>query len=161
MQTRSIDVKRANPGTDLATALMLAVTFAGFAGAPSPGNATQVPQVATLLATVRQIDPIYADLNQGGPNRGKVTLFPEDGTPYPEVGTLQSTDITVDQGTGSVLVRATFPDPEPWENFGRSVSGGAMPNCFGPDAVSHEGFAVQGLLRLPFLVHAAAAGACR
>jgi len=34
-----------------------------------------------------------------GPDRAKVTLFLEDGTQYSEAGTLQFTDITVDQGT--------------------------------------------------------------
>jgi membrane fusion protein (multidrug efflux system) len=85
---------------------------------------------ATLMTTVQQIDPIYVDLNQAsveglrlrsdvangrlklsGPNRAKVTLALEDGTQYSEAGTLQFTDITVDQGTGSVTVRALFPNP--------------------------------------------------
>jgi membrane fusion protein (multidrug efflux system) len=35
----------------------------------------------------------------------------EDGSEYPLSGTLQFTDITVDSGTGSVRVRATFPNP--------------------------------------------------
>jgi membrane fusion protein (multidrug efflux system) len=84
---------------------------------------------ATLMTTVQQIDPIYVDLNQAsveglrlrsdvangrlklsGPNRARVTLFLEDGTQYSEAGTLQFTDITVDQGTGSVTVRAIFPN---------------------------------------------------
>jgi membrane fusion protein (multidrug efflux system) len=85
---------------------------------------------ATLMATVQQIDPIYVDLNQAsveslrlrsevasgrlklsGPDRARVTLFLEDGTQYSAAGTLQFTDITVDQGTGSVIVRAIFPNP--------------------------------------------------
>jgi len=85
---------------------------------------------ATLMSTIQQIDPIYVDLNQAsveglrlrndvakgrlklsGPNRAKVTLFLEDGTQYSDAGSLQFTDITVDQGTGSVTVRALFPNP--------------------------------------------------
>jgi membrane fusion protein (multidrug efflux system) len=85
---------------------------------------------ATLLTTVQQIDPIYVDLNQSsiqglqlrrdvasgkvklnGPAQAKVTLFMEDGTRYPGPGTLQFTDITVDQNTGSVTVRALFRNP--------------------------------------------------
>ncbi len=85
---------------------------------------------ATPMATVQQIDPIYVDLNQSsveglqlrrdvasgrlklnGPDQAKVTLLLEDGTQYPESGTLQFTDITVDPGTGSVTVRAIFPNP--------------------------------------------------
>lgn len=87
--------------------------------------------VATLLATVQQLDPIYVDLNQSsvqglqlrrdvasgklkltGPDQAKVTLFLEDGTQYPLVGALQFTDVTVDPGTGTVTVRALFPNPK-------------------------------------------------
>jgi membrane fusion protein (multidrug efflux system) len=85
---------------------------------------------ATLMATVQQIDPIYVDLNQSsvqglqlrrdvasgklklnGPGQAKVTLFLEDGSRYPQPGALQFTDITVDPSTGSVTVRALFPNP--------------------------------------------------
>jgi membrane fusion protein (multidrug efflux system) len=85
---------------------------------------------ATLMTTIQQIDPIYVDLNQSsvqglqlrrdiasgkvkvnGPNQVKVTVFLEDGTQYPIAGTLQFTDITVDQNTGSVTVRAIIPNP--------------------------------------------------
>jgi len=86
---------------------------------------------ATLLATVQQLDPIYVDLNQSsvqglqlrrdvasgrlkltGPGQAKVTLLLEDGTQYPLAGSLQFTDVTVDPGTGSVTVRALFPNPK-------------------------------------------------
>jgi len=86
---------------------------------------------ATLLTTVQQIDPIYVDLTQtsvaglqlrrdvangqlkeNGPDQAKVTLTLEDGAKYPAIGTLQFTDITVDPGTGSVTVRAVFPNPD-------------------------------------------------
>jgi membrane fusion protein, multidrug efflux system len=85
---------------------------------------------ATLMTTVQQIDPVYVDLTQSsveglqlrrdiasgqltlnGPNQAKVTLLLEDGTQYPLPGSLQFTDITVDQSTGSVTVRAIFPNP--------------------------------------------------
>jgi membrane fusion protein (multidrug efflux system) len=80
---------------------------------------------------VQQIDPIYVDLTQtsvaglqlrrdvangqlkeNGSDHAKVTLTLEDGTKYPAMGTLQFTDITVDPGTGSVTVRAVFPNPD-------------------------------------------------
>jgi membrane fusion protein (multidrug efflux system) len=86
---------------------------------------------ATLLATVQQLDPIYVDLSQSsvaglrlrrevasgriklnGPNQTTVALVLEDGSRYPLVGKLQFTDITVDQGTGAVTVRAIFPNPD-------------------------------------------------
>jgi membrane fusion protein (multidrug efflux system) len=86
---------------------------------------------ATLLTTVQQIDPIYVDLRQSsvaglqlrsdmasgqlklsGPNRAKVTLTLEDGTQYPAAGTLEFSGTTVDPATGSVIVRALFPNPK-------------------------------------------------
>lgn len=86
---------------------------------------------ATLLATVQQLDPIYVDLNRSslaglqwrrdvasgklrleGPDATKVELTLEDGTKYPRPGALEFTDVTVDAGTGSVTVRAIFPNPE-------------------------------------------------
>ncbi len=86
---------------------------------------------ATLLSTIQQIDPIYVDLNQtsveglelrqqvatgrlkvNGPEQAKVRLILEDGTEYPHPGTLEFTDITVDAATGSVTVRALFPNPQ-------------------------------------------------
>jgi membrane fusion protein (multidrug efflux system) len=104
-------------------------------GRTSPSQVTQGAYVqasaATLLTTVQQIDPIYVDLNQSsveglqlrrdvasgrlklnGPDQAKVTLTLEDGTPYALAGTLQFSDITVDPGTGSVTVRAIFPNPQ-------------------------------------------------
>src|ERR1700704_4152225 len=103
-------------------------------GRTGPSLVTQGAYVqasaATLLTTVQQIDPIYADLTQtsvaglqlrrdlasgelkvNGPDQAKVTLTLEDGTRYAATGALQFTDITVDPGTGSVTVRAVFPNP--------------------------------------------------
>ncbi|MDN8617748.1 efflux RND transporter periplasmic adaptor subunit [Variovorax ginsengisoli] len=86
---------------------------------------------ATLLSTVQQLDPIYVDLNRsslaglqwrrdivsgtlrvGGPDAAKVQLTLEDGSQYPLAGKLEFTDVTVDSGTGSVTVRAVFPNPD-------------------------------------------------
>ncbi len=96
----------------------------------TPGAYVQA-SAATLLSTVQQIDPVYVDLTQSsvdglrlrrelasgdlqmaGNNRAKVILTLEDGTAYPVSGTLQFSDITVDPGTGSVTVRAVFPNPK-------------------------------------------------
>jgi len=96
----------------------------------TPGAYVQA-SAATLMSTVQQIDPVYVDLTQSsldglrlrrelangdlqmaGKNQAKVTLTLEDGTQYPVSGTLQFSDITVDQGTGSVTVRAVFPNPK-------------------------------------------------
>ena len=104
-------------------------------GRTGPSLVTQGAYVqasaATLLTMVQQIDPIYADLTQtsvaglqlrrdvasgqlkvNGPDQAKVTLTLEDGSRYAATGTLQFTDITVDPGTGSVTVRAVFPNPD-------------------------------------------------
>jgi membrane fusion protein, multidrug efflux system len=86
---------------------------------------------ATPMATVQQIDPIYVDLNEtsveglqlrqqvasgrihlNGPDQTRVRLVLEDGSTYAREGLLQFTDISVNEGTGSVTVRAIFPNPE-------------------------------------------------
>jgi len=83
------------------------------------------------LATIQQIDPVYVDVTQSSAtllrlqqsvasgalkrdsaNRAKVKLILEDGTPYPMEGTLQFQDVTVDPTTGSVILRAVFPNPK-------------------------------------------------
>ena len=86
---------------------------------------------ATLLNTVQQIDPIYVDLRQssaevlklrqalesgqlkkaGGADQFKVGLTLEDGSSYPLTGTLRFSGVTVDPATGSVVLRAVFPNP--------------------------------------------------
>jgi len=83
------------------------------------------------LAVVQQLDPIYVDLVQSSAEIlrlrrnmesgrlkqdkeawSKVKLLLEDGTSYPPEGTLQFRDITVDPSTGSVTLRAVFPNPD-------------------------------------------------
>ncbi len=83
------------------------------------------------LATIQQLNPIYVDvpqstsellalrrrieserLSHGGSDVSKVRLILEDGTPYPQEGTLEFRDVTVDQSTGSVIMRMAFPNPE-------------------------------------------------
>jgi membrane fusion protein, multidrug efflux system len=87
----------------------------------------------TPLATIQQLDPIYADMpqsttellrlqrrleegliGQGNEEDGRntVNLIQEDGTPYPLEGILQFSDVTVDPTTGSVTLRAIFPNPD-------------------------------------------------
>ncbi|AOI97126.1 efflux RND transporter periplasmic adaptor subunit [Burkholderia sp. LA-2-3-30-S1-D2] len=95
----------------------------------TPGAYVQASQ-ATLMSTVQQLDPVYVDLTQSsleglklrqdvqsgrlktsGPGAAKVSLILEDGKTYSEVGKLQFSDVTVDQATGSVTIRAVFPNP--------------------------------------------------
>jgi len=86
---------------------------------------------AQALATVQQLDPIYVDLTQsaaqqlrlrraledgrlrrteGGQPKAILTL--EDGSIYPYEGRLEFSEVSVDQGTGTVTLRATFPNPD-------------------------------------------------
>ncbi|MEI6225863.1 MAG: efflux RND transporter periplasmic adaptor subunit [Deltaproteobacteria bacterium] len=86
---------------------------------------------ATLLATVQQINPMYVDLSQSadevlrlrrdmesgklqGSDKGqaRVRLVTDDGREYPIIGTLQFAEVTVDPGTGSIALRALFPNPK-------------------------------------------------
>ena len=85
----------------------------------------------SALATVTQLDPIYVDLTQSSNELTKlkralasgalgvdsttqtdVELIMEDGSVYPHKGTLQFSEVTVDPSTGSVTLRAKFPNPE-------------------------------------------------
>ncbi|WP_211444877.1 efflux RND transporter periplasmic adaptor subunit [Collimonas humicola] len=85
----------------------------------------------TQLATVQQIDPIYVNLTQSstdilklqeamrngqlqsaGQGQAKVSLETEDGHAYPQAGKLLFSDLTVDPNTGSVTLRAEFPNPD-------------------------------------------------
>ncbi|KVS61788.1 efflux RND transporter periplasmic adaptor subunit [Burkholderia cepacia] len=95
----------------------------------TPGAYVQASQ-ATLMSTVQQLDPVYVDLTQSsleglklrqdvqsgrlktsGPGAATVSLILEDGKTYSEPGKLQFSDVTVDQTTGSVTIRAIFPNP--------------------------------------------------
>ncbi|GAB4301528.1 MAG: efflux RND transporter periplasmic adaptor subunit [Desulfuromonadia bacterium] len=75
------------------------------------------------LATIQQIDTVYVDLTQSatdllrmkreqGGKSGMIGIVLEDGTPYPERGTIRFSEITVDPGTGSVTLRAVVPNPK-------------------------------------------------
>lgn len=85
----------------------------------------------TPLATIQQLDPIYVDVPQSttellrlqkrlaegrlqgdGANQQKVKLVLEDGSPYSSEGTFQFRDVTVDPGTGSVILRVVFSNPQ-------------------------------------------------
>jgi len=83
----------------------------------------------TALATVQQLDPMYVDVTQSSEdfmrlrselesgqlkqNDGKanVTLLMQDGSSYAQTGTLEFSDVTVDETTGSITLRAIVPNP--------------------------------------------------
>ncbi|MBJ6750038.1 efflux RND transporter periplasmic adaptor subunit [Geomonas anaerohicana] len=85
----------------------------------------------TALATIQQLSTVYVDVTQSSSDmlklnrslatgllkrdqagQARVKLLLEDGTPYPVTGTLKFSDVTVDQSTGSITVRAVFPNPK-------------------------------------------------
>ncbi|BAU72963.1 efflux RND transporter periplasmic adaptor subunit [Metapseudomonas furukawaii] len=86
---------------------------------------------ANALATIQQLDPIYVDVTQSttdllrlrkemadgqleksGDKSAKVTLILEDGSEYSQKGSLEFSEVSVDEGTGSVTLRAVFPNPD-------------------------------------------------
>lgn len=85
---------------------------------------------ASALATVQQLDPIYVDVTQSSNDflrlkqelangslkqengKAKVDLVTSDGIKFPQSGTLEFSDVTVDQTTGSITLRAIFPNPD-------------------------------------------------
>jgi len=85
---------------------------------------------ATALDTIQRLDPIYVDIAQSaaqvlalrqqmarggldasGAAGAQVRLTLDDGSAYPAAGRMQFTDVTVDQTTGAVTLRAVFPNP--------------------------------------------------
>ncbi|EBZ6187787.1 multidrug efflux RND transporter periplasmic adaptor subunit AcrA [Salmonella enterica subsp. enterica serovar Enteritidis] len=85
---------------------------------------------ASALATVQQLDPIYVDVTQSSNDflrlkqelangslkqengKAKVDLVTSDGIKFPQSGTLEFSDVTVDQTTGSITLRAIVPNPD-------------------------------------------------
>jgi hypothetical protein len=160
MRTRSIDAPRAFSSFSLTTGAMLVATLAlsNAAKAQEPSAATVPAVAATVMASIQRLDPTYVDLN---PASGNGLQHDEDAAQHSPAPTSQFDDSALDDATGLVVVSENVPNSEAWDGFRHSVSGAATSNCFGPDALSHEQVAVQGLLRLPFLVGAASSGACR
>lgn len=98
--------------------------------AVTPGALVTANQ-ATALATVQQLDPIYVDVTQtsaellrlqrqladgtlqrDASGQARVTLQLEDGSTYPLEGKLQFSELQVDPASGSVTLRAQFPNPK-------------------------------------------------
>ena len=97
--------------------------------AVTPGALVTSDQT-TALSTIQALDPIYVDVAQSsdallklrqamlggqldrpGPSSARVKLVLSDGAPYPQGGVLKFSEVTVDQSTGSVTLRAEFPNP--------------------------------------------------
>ena len=93
----------------------------------TPGGLVSASQ-ATPLAVIQQTDPMFVDMQQssaeltmlrqaiesGGVDAGStsVRLRLEDGSNYGFAGTVQFSDVTVNEATGTVTLRARFPNPK-------------------------------------------------
>ena len=95
----------------------------------TPGALLSAHQ-AQNMAVVQTLDPIYVDVTQSSNDflrlkqeladgrlkqengKAKVELVTNDGLKYPQSGTLEFSDVTVDQTTGSITLRAIFPNPD-------------------------------------------------
>lgn len=82
------------------------------------------------LATIQQLSSMYVDVTQSSAEmlklkqnlasgllekngtQARVKLLLEDGSSYPLAGTLKFSEVTVDQSTGSITLRAIFPNPK-------------------------------------------------
>ncbi|WP_420828909.1 efflux RND transporter periplasmic adaptor subunit [Desulfobulbus rhabdoformis] len=88
-------------------------------------------QQGSALATIQQLDPMYVDVNQsstelirlkrevaaglaegGEQPHSAVTVILDDGTEYGETGNLEFSDVTVNQTTGTVTLRALVANPQ-------------------------------------------------
>jgi membrane fusion protein (multidrug efflux system) len=116
--------------------------------AVTPG-ALVTPGQTTALATIQQLDPIYVDVTQSSaqllalrrslakghllPASAAVTLKLEDGTDYGTPGTLEFAEATVDANTGTVTLRARFPNRDsvllPGMFVRLTVPEGVVPNA--------------------------------
>lgn len=130
------DVASAKAALDTAR-INLAYTkvFAPIAGRTGRSSVTEGALVganqSAALVIIQQLDPIYVDVSQAssvllhlqrafadgqlkkvGDAQAEAKLILEDNTPYPETGKLQFTEVTVDPGTGSVTIRAVFPNSQ-------------------------------------------------
>ena len=84
----------------------------------------------TALATVQQLDPMYVDVTQSSDEfmrlrselasgqlqqvngKAKVSVVLDNGSVFKHTGTLEFSDVTVDQTTGSITLRAIVPNPD-------------------------------------------------
>ncbi|PHM40062.1 AcrA [Xenorhabdus mauleonii] len=84
---------------------------------------------STALTTVQQLDPIYVDITQSSDDylrlkneiangtvhkehgKSRIRLVTESGQEYSQTGYLEFSDATVDESTGSITMRAIFPNP--------------------------------------------------
>jgi membrane fusion protein (multidrug efflux system) len=127
--SRKADVARARLNLDYAT---VRAPISGIVGAALVSEGALIVQnETTSLATIQQLDPIYADFTQSVtemnklrrafdsgdldrilPDAVKVRLVLDDGTVYPVPGKLLFSESKVDAHTGQVTLRGQFPNPQ-------------------------------------------------
>jgi len=128
VEGRKADLARANLNLDYAT---IRAPIDGIVGAAQVTEGALVVQHdAAALATIQQLDPIYADFTQSvaeltrlrrafdsgdleriAPDAIRVRLVLEDGTLYPLPGRLLFSEAKVDANTGQVTLRGEFANP--------------------------------------------------
>ncbi|SEB94225.1 membrane fusion protein, multidrug efflux system [Pseudomonas saponiphila] len=122
-------VKRAKLNLDFAT---VTAPISGRVGRALVTEGALVGQNETTpMALIQQLNPIHADLTQStrelnelrrafragqlqqvGKDQAKATLIQDDGSLYPLPGKLLFADISVDPGTGQIILRSEFPNPD-------------------------------------------------
>ncbi len=113
----------------------------------------------TALATIQQLDPLYVDLNQSSgemlnlkkelssgqtqhleKSQSPVKVLFEDGSEYSQLGVLEFSDVTVNQTTGTVILRAIVANPDqrllPGMFVRARIDKGQRPNAILVPAVS-------------------------
>lgn len=118
---------------------------------------------ATELMRVQQLDPIYVDVTQSSedflrlrneiekgalqkePGKAPVSLVINNGQEYAQKGALEFSDVTVDETTGSITMRAIFPNPN------KELMPGMFVRAILEDGVKQDAILVpqQGLSRTP------------
>ena len=110
---------------------------------------------SNYMSLIQQLDPIYVDVSESsldlltqrralasgalkaaGKNAAAVKLTLEDGSAYPLEGRLEFSEVTVDESTGSVTLRAAFPNPR------RDLLPGMFVHASLPQGVSEKGILV-------------------
>jgi membrane fusion protein (multidrug efflux system) len=129
VEGRKADLARAKLNLDYAS---IRAPIDGVVGAALMSEGSLVVQNDTAnLATIQQLDPIYADFTQSAnelsqlrrafekgdlerisPDAMKVRLVLDDGSVYPLAGKLLFSEAKVDANTGQVTLRGEFPNPK-------------------------------------------------
>jgi membrane fusion protein (multidrug efflux system) len=127
VEGRKVDVARARLNLNYAT---IRAPIDGVVGAAAVSEGALVVQNETNLATIQQLDPIYADFTQSvselnhlrralesgeldriAHGAAKVRLVLDDGAVYAHTGKLLFSEAKVDAHTGQVTLRGEFPNP--------------------------------------------------